>query len=46
MSRRHSIRLSLPWAVYKFIVAARIAAHGLGRWRWDWFRCAWHVLKI
>ena len=46
MSRRDSIRLSLPWAVYKFIVAAQIAAHGLVRWRWDWFRCAWHVLNL
>ena len=46
MSRRDSIRLSLPWAVYKFIVAVWIAAHGVRHWRWDWFRCAWHVLNL
>jgi len=46
MSRRDSIRLSAPWPVYKFIAAAQIAAHGLIRWRWDWFRCAWHVLNL
>ena len=46
MSSRGSIRLRLPWAIYKFIAAAQIVAHGLRRWRWDWFRCAWHVLKM
>jgi hypothetical protein len=30
----------------KLFTAARLAANGLIRWRWDWFRCAWHVLKI
>jgi len=46
MSRRKQIRLSLPWPVYKFIAAARLAVNGLRRWRWDWVRCAWHLLWI
>ena len=40
------MRLSLPWSVAKLLTAVRLAARGLVRWRWDWFRCAWHVVKL
>lgn len=46
MTRRHSLWRSVPWPVCKGWAAVRIAAHGLVRWRWDWFRCAWHVLTL
>jgi hypothetical protein len=46
MSRREPIRVRMPWPVFKLLTALRLAGHGLRVWRWDWFRCAWHILKI
>jgi hypothetical protein len=36
----------LPWPLFKAMIAVLLAAHGLRRWRWDWFRCAWRLLWI
>jgi hypothetical protein len=46
MSRQDPIQLSLPWRVLKVTIAVRLVWRGVRAWRWDWFRCAWHVLFL